>query len=411
VTDRLLGDRPATPAGTRASDLPYARPYWDGSEAAALTAALETGMWTNGEQVRVFEQELSALCGAPTVTMSSGTTAVLALLSVVGRRITGPKLLISPTLNFAAGPASALMLGWDVALCDVRPDDLTMCPDSLADVLERVHARYEKAVVLPVHYAGHSCDMVALSAVCRRYDADLIEDACHAIGGHYTGTDLPIGSWPESLAAYFSFHPTKPVAAGEGGAVATQAAGLADELRLLRNHEMAPVEFGDDLAPWPYTIGSPGMNLRLSEFNAAVGVVQARRAEESRRERARLAARYHQALSELTTVRAVPGTQRAGSAHHLFPVVFDTRALRLSKRALLGAFFAEGIRCQVHYTPLHRLPAFDDAVDSERSGPFPTADEVWPGLVSLPLWRGMTDPDQERVIDVVQRIARGMGEA
>jgi dTDP-4-amino-4,6-dideoxygalactose transaminase len=256
--------------------------------------------------------------------------------------------------------------------------------------------------------------MPALARVCAAAGADLVEDACHAIGARYDSADTgttgpPVGSWDGTLATYFSFHPTKPVASGEGGAVVTSSPELLAELRALRNHNMLAVtaaEHGDDLSPWPYSVATPGMNLRLSDLHSAVGAVQARRAEESRAERARLAARYHSALDWLPGLRTVPGTRRAHSAHHLFPVVFDLAEIGLSKRDLIGVLHGHGVRCQVHYTPLHRLPAFADVPAQLRTG-LDTVDAVFPGLVSLPLWRGMPDADQDRVIDVVTEIAHG----
>jgi dTDP-4-amino-4,6-dideoxygalactose transaminase len=170
---------------------------------------------------------------------------------------------------------------------------------------------------------------------------------------------------------------------------------------------MLPVtEHDGDLGPWPYSVATPGMNLRLSDLHSALGTVQARRAQESRAERARLAARYHAAFDELPGLRTVPGTRRAHSAHHLFPVVFDPAATGLSKRDLIGLLHERGARCQVHYTPLHRLPAFADVPACLRTG-LDTTDAAFPGLVSLPLWRGLPDADQDRVIDVVTEIAYG----
>ena len=382
--------------------IPYARPHWTAEESRALDRVLESGMWTGGDRVPEFERELTALTGAPTVVLSSGTAAVFALLHLLGTRSRGPRLLVTPTLTFAAAPASARFLGWDVALCDVRSDDLTIDADRLGPLLERVHRDYARIVVMPVHYAGHSCDLPAVSAVCERYGATLVEDACHAIGGRYDGEhSVPVGAWPGSLAAYYSFHPTKPVAAGEGGAVATRDPVLLEELRAFRNHNMVPVpRHTDDHSPWPYSIDLPGMNLRLSEFHAAVGLVQARRAEEARRNRARLADRYHAALAELPAVRAVPPVRRPGSAHHLFPVVLDLPRMGLGKPQLLAELRARSIGCQVHYTPLHRLPAFADTPARLRTE-FPVADAVFPRLVSLPLWHGMRDTDQERVTDAL----------
>ncbi len=390
--------------------LPYCRPYWDDDEIAALAGTLKTGMWTGGRQVPAFEEALTRLTGAPVVCTSSGTTAVYALLRVLGERDEGPKLLISPTLNFVAGPAAARLLGWDVALCDIDPDDLTMSAESLAELLTRLGRRYGTVVVLPVHYAGHTCDMRRIAEVCADAGAHLVEDACHAIGARYADGGAPVGSWPGVTASYFSFHPTKPVAAGEGGAVATHDPALLRRLRELRNHGMLPVPLdggdgGDDGergadGPWPYDIAEPGLNLRLSDLHAAIGAVQVARAEQSRTERVRLADRYYRALRACGAVRPVPARLRPGSAHHLFPVVFDTAALETTRRDVLRFFHDRRIRCQVHYTPLHRLRAFGGLPASLRTS-FDVAENVSRGLVSLPLWRGMTDRDQDRVIEAV----------
>lgn len=390
---------PAAPAG----DLPYNRPYWDQDEIAAVTATLATGNWTNGGQVDRFEKALEDLTGAPVVCLSSGTTAIFALLMVLGQRVTGPKLLVTPTLNFVAGPAAARLLGWDVAFCDIDRDDLTLSATSLDELLERVGHRYAKVVVLPVHYAGHTADTGRILQACQRHGADLVEDACHAIGARYQDGATPVGSWPGSTAAYFSFHPTKPVASPEGGAVASHDRDLLAALRRLRNHNMVPAGDGDDHSPWPYDIPQPGLNLRLSDLHAAIGVVQVARSAESRAQRARLAARYHRALDELPAVRAVPPARREGSAHHLFPVVFDLAKLGITKRELIRHFHDRRIRCQVHYTPLHRLGAFADVPASLRTS-LEVADAVFPGLLTLPLWRGMTDQDCDRVVDAIAEL-------
>ncbi|MFJ4688928.1 DegT/DnrJ/EryC1/StrS family aminotransferase [Streptomyces sp. NPDC088789] len=390
-------------------EVPYARPYWDAEEEALLLRALRSGMWTNGPLVREFEGALSRLTGAATVALSSGTAAVHALLHALGSGRDGPALLITPALTFAAAPAAALLQGWDVALADVTEDDLTLSPTSVGELLERTSGAYALTVVMPVHYAGHTADVAALGALCSRYGAVLVEDACHAAGAHYGGTGLPVGSWPDSRAAYFSFHPVKPVATGEGGAVSSGDTRLVERLRAYRNHCMTPLpEHEGDLAPWPYTVAEPGANHRMSELHAALGVAQVGRVDVSRRERARLAGEYHRALAELPSVRTVPRRQRPGSAHHLFPVVFDLGRLGVSKRALLEFFTGHRIRCQVHYTPLHRLPAFAGTPTRLRTS-LDVTDAAFPGLVSLPLWHGLDSAAHERVVDTLRRLVLRTG--
>jgi dTDP-4-amino-4,6-dideoxygalactose transaminase len=392
----------------RDEPIPYARPYSDAAEIAAVREALESGMWTNGAYVGAFEQELAAVTGTTVVALSSGTAAIHALLLALTRRMEAPRLLVTPALTFAATTASAFLTGWDVGLCDVDPDDLTVSPASLHELLERVAHAYAHVLVVPLHYAGHACDMAAVSGICDRFGASIVEDACHAVGGEYGGAQGPIGSWPASLAAFFSFHPTKPVASAEGGAVATRDADLAGELRLLRNHNMAPVTPGDDLSPWPYDIAEPGLNLRLSDVHAAIGFVQTRRLAETRLERRRLAARYYELLRDVPAVEPVPSALRDGSAHHLFPVRFDLASLGLAKHELIAALHGRGIRAQVHYTPLHRLTAFGE-IDPGLRTSLDVTDRAFAGLLSLPLWYGMSEGQQDRVVEAVAAIATWRG--
>ncbi|BBZ15284.1 DegT/DnrJ/EryC1/StrS family aminotransferase [Mycobacterium branderi] len=389
------------------SELPYAKPYWDGEEAQALRSVLDSGMWTNGSQVAEFERLLSEITAAPVISLSSGTTAIFALLHALGVNSAGPRLLVTPTLNFAAAAAAARLLGWDVGLCDVRREDLNICPESLATLLESVDGRYAHIVVVPVHYAGNPVDVESLAEVCARHGADLVEDACHAIGAGY-GDGTPVGSSRASRAAYFSFHPVKPIGAGEGGAVATHDEALRDRLRAFRNHAMTPVApSDDDLAPWPYDIDTPGANFRLSEFHAALGVVQARRLETARQARAVQAQRYRAAFEGLPALRTLATIGRARSAHHLFPVVFDLDELGMAKRDVIAFLRAAGIGCQVHYTPLHRLGAFRRSLAPPTG--FAVMDAMYPGLLSLPLWYGMSELDQDRVIAAVKELVSRPG--
>jgi dTDP-4-amino-4,6-dideoxygalactose transaminase len=385
------------------SDIPYARPYWNDEEERALLEVVRSGFWTNGGQVVAFERELGRIAGAPVVTTSSGTTAILALLHVLGADADGPRLLVTPALNFAACAASARLLGWDVGICDVLEDDLNISGTSLSQLLDEVGIHYARIVVVPVHYAGHAFDVSTIAAVCRQHGADLVEDACHAVGGMYANTSRPIGSSRESLATYFSFHPVKPIASGEGGAIATHDEALLAKIRRFRNHGMAPVgPSDDDSVPWPYDIEAPGSNFRLSEFHAAVGLVQARRVEQARQTREVQADRYHAALRGLPAVRAVPPARRTGSAHHLFPMVFDLDQLRLSKREVISFFRERQIFCQVHYTPLHRLEAFRSSTIPEAG--LPVVGTAHRGLLSLPLWYGLAESEQDRVIEAVEAL-------
>ncbi|WP_437053590.1 DegT/DnrJ/EryC1/StrS family aminotransferase [Streptomyces sp. enrichment culture] len=392
---------------TSSGPIPYSRPFWTAEERDVVTRVIESGMWTNGVSLAAFEQALAESMDAPhAVCFSSGTAAIHALLAML-RKPAGNGLVVTSTLNFAAVPASARLLGYDVAFTDIDRATLNMAPESLEELLHGIGARYDQIVVFPVHFAGLPADLTALRSVADRFGAVLAEDACHAAGAHYEPGGRPVGGHPGSTAAAFSFHPTKPVAAAEGGALTLRDDVLADKLRAFRNHNMRrPHTAGAEaVEPWSYEIYEPGLNLRLSDIHAAIGLVQLRRLPESLARRRTMARRYRAELSASTAIRSIPDDPHELSALHLFPVEFNVDRLGMTKAAVYDFFLAAGIRLQVHYTPLHRFPAFS-GLPTVRDRWFPVCDDVMRGTFSLPMYFGLGEGEQQQVIDTVRDLAR-----
>jgi dTDP-4-amino-4,6-dideoxygalactose transaminase len=392
--------------------MPYSRPYWTEQEVEAVNDVIRSGMWTGGKHTARFERGLQETTGAAhVVCVSSGTTAIHCLLRLLKRSgVRG--ILITSALNFVAGPAIAQQLGYDVAFTDIDPLTLNMAPESLRAVLESRAERYEQVVVMPVHFAGFSADMDAIVESAARHDAVVIEDACHALPAEYRLGGPLVGSHPASAGAVFSFHSAKPVAAGEGGAVALADDDLADRIRRYRSHNMdkdpnrvsGVVDSNGLPRPWYYEVAEAGHNFRMSEFNAAIGLVQLNRLTESLAHRRRLADRYRAELNGIPGLRHVPADDRGTSALHLFPISFDLDFLGLAKSEVFARYREAGIGVQVHYTPPPEQPAFADERWPRR---FPGLDSVSPGLLSLPLFMGMTDADQDRVLAVTAGLLRG----
>ncbi|WP_273651143.1 DegT/DnrJ/EryC1/StrS family aminotransferase [Cellulomonas fimi] len=371
--------------------VPVSRPTPAGGEADAVRRVLDSGWWTGGSTVAALERDLADVTGARhAVAVSSGTAALHAILVALGCDST--TLVVTSSLNFVAVAAAALQLGADLALTDVDPESLAMCPDSLDQVLTA--ASGTRAIVVPVHYAGRAADMAALGAVASRHGATVAEDAAHVMGSHYRSSDVVVGAWPDSAAAAFSFHPNKPVAAGEGGAVVTSDDELAERVRRFRNHNIVR---GDD--PCSYEVHQPGLNLRLSELAAAVARVQLAAAPERSDERARRADRYDELLAPLPWLRPLPHPA-SESSHHLYPVLLDTVASGLTRSALVDHCARRGVTLQVHYQPLHRQPLCA-RLPRVRDARFPVLDSLAERLVSLPLYAGMGRERQDRVRDAL----------
>lgn len=387
--------------------IPVARPYLGPEEVAAVVQVLESRWWTGGAAVSALESTLTEVTGAAhAVTLSSGTTALSALLEGLGVR-SADSLLVTSSLNFAAVAASAKRLGAAVGLTDVDASTLNMSPASLDALLDQVSGRFRRVLVVPVHYAGRAADMGAITDVTRGHGAWLAEDASHVLGTAYSTSGPPVGSWPHSKGATFSFHPNKPVAGGEGGAVVTDDGELAGRLRALRNHNMVrhpdalpadarASEALDEGDPWYYEIHEAGMNFRLSDLHAAVALAQLQRVRATLDMRTAVASNYDTCLADMPWCAPLPVAAPGTNSQHLYPVLIDLEGLGTSRRAVFDAARAAGISLQVHYVPLHKQPFLSDA-ETVVGGGFPVLDSLSGRLVSLPLYPDMTQEEQERV--------------
>lgn len=383
--------------GVSAPVIPVSRPTLAGGEAAALAQVLDSGWWTAGAFVRTLEERLVDVTGAPyAVAVSSGTAAIHAVLAALG--CDSSTLVVTSSLNSVAVPACAMQLGARVALTDVEPDRLTMAPESLETVLREAAPAASRVIVVPVHYAGAAADMARISAVAARHGAIVFEDASHVMGTTYRGSASVVGAWPTSAAATFSFHSNKPVAAGEGGAIVTASEELAAYVRRFRDHSMVR---GSDVTA--YVIDAPALNLRMSEFSAAVACAQLETNDERRAERARLAATYDAALATTPWCRTL-GYDVAASSHHLYPVILDLEHLGVPRHDVVKHCAGRGVSLQVHYAPLHRQILLRD-LPLIRTARFTKLDEVADRLVSLPLYAGLTDAEQRRVVDALSSVS------
>lgn len=363
--------------------IPYGRQSVDQNDVDAVTAALSSDWLTQGPTVERFEAALTAATGAlHAVAFSSGTAALHAAALAAGL---GPgDVVATPALTFVASANAARYVGADVHLVDISED--TYCVDPAA-------VPADADVLVAVHYAGLP---VQLSRLSRRPRV-VIEDAAHAIGAV---TDSgPVGNCAHSDMCCFSFHPVKTVTTGEGGAVTTNSAELAEALRRVRHHGIRPST--DPERPWAYDIDQLGFNYRLTDIQSALGISQLARLEQFVLRRNEIADRYRRELDAVDPVvlppEAPPGTRHA---YHLF-------AIRVPARAeAYAALRAAGIGVQVHYVPVHHLSAYADL--GVGAGDLPVTERVYAGLLSLPIFPAMTADEQTAVIRAVKAVVKGM---
>ena len=237
-----------------------------------------------------------------------------------------------------------------------------------------------------------------ISALAREYGAAVIEDASHALGSTYRGD--PIGACAHSDVTVLSFHAIKTIATGEGGMLLTNRAPVSESAARFRSHGI--VRHGSEGEPWRYEQIELGFNYRMTEMQAALGISQLAKVEQFVARRTALAKRYDEALT--STGWQLPQSGGEGtSAWHLYPIQILGKDRAAKRRRLYGALQEAGIASQVHYIPIHTQPYY--RARGFRTGDFPVAEAYYQGALSLPLFVGLSDGDQDRVIDVVRAAA------
>jgi UDP-4-amino-4,6-dideoxy-N-acetyl-beta-L-altrosamine transaminase len=385
--------------------IPYGRQSISDADIQAVVDVLKSDFLTQGPTVPAFEEAVASLCGARYgVAMNSATSAlhVACLALGVGP---GDSVWTSP-LTFVASSNAALYCGADVDFIDVDERSYNMCPTKLAEKLDRAaEAGSLPKAIIPVHLTGQSCDMAAIHAAASRHGVRIIEDASHAIGGKYR--DTPIGSCTYSDITVFSFHPVKIVTTGEGGMAMTNDRELAELMRLDRSHgitrDPAMLQH-DDAGPWYYEQQRLGFNYRMTDICAALGLSQLTRIEEFIARRREIAAAYDRALADLpvTTPWQHPDTQ---SAWHLYVIRIDPRRTSRSHRAVFDALREAGIGVNLHYVPVYRQPYYRELGFGQ--GHCPNAEAYYAEAISLPMYSGLSDAEQQQVIAAVAEAVTG----
>jgi perosamine synthetase len=395
---RVLGERLAIHGGApvRATLLPYGRHEIDDDDVRAVTEALRSGWVTTGPAVAAFEAAAAELVGARhAVAYSSGTAALHGAAFAAGLG-PGDEAITTP-LTFCATANCVLYQGATPVFADVSPDTLNLDPEELA----RRFTPRTKAV-LAVDFTGHPADLDPIADLAERNGATLIEDACHALGARYRGR--PVGAI--SRLTVFSFHPVKHVTTGEGGMVTTDDAGLADRLRLFRNHGLdSDANQRQARGQWRYDMVALGYNYRLSDLNCALGRSQLEKLPANLSRRREIAARYTAAFSAIPGVRPPAVRPDVEPAWHLYVIRLEGEALRGRRDDVLAALKAENIGANVHYVPVHTLRYYRERF-GYRGGEYPIAESASESLVTLPLFPGLTDAD---VSDVVTAVAKVVG--
>jgi len=375
--------------------IPIAKPYIGQEEETAVLEALRSGWLSQGPRVAEFEKQFAAYVGTKhAIAVSSCTTALH--LAFLGAGIQSGDEVLCPSLSFIATANSIRYVGAEPVFVDIDPVTFNMDPKKLeAAITPRTRA------ILAVHQIGLPAAMNEINEIARRRNLVVIEDAACAIGSVYQGKRI---GGPHSWMACFSFHPRKILTTGEGGMITTEDDQVNDRLRRLRQHAMdvSDVARHQSKNVILERYDEVGYNFRMTDLQAAVGIVQLGRVEGFIKRRREFAARYTEALSRFDWM--VPPSEPEGLRHNYQSYMVRLKAnAPISRDDLMQALLDHGISTRRGIMASHReKPYFSNRVDSL----LPETNSATDNCIILPLFHQMTEQDQNYVIDSIHTIVR-----
>lgn len=382
--------------------IPYGRQQIDQSDIDSVVEILRSDWLTQGPMIGRFESSVAAYCNVKHAVAASNGTAALHLICMALGIGPGDQVWTSPN-TFVASANCARFCGAEVDFVDIDPKTYNLSVTALAIKLEKA-AQCGKLpkLVIPVHFAGQSCDMEAIHALSKQYHFRIVEDACHAIGGKYR--DYKIGGCQFSDAAVFSFHPVKLITTGEGGMIVTPHDELNSKLRLLLTHGITrdpDLMDGENHGPWYYQQVALGFNYRITDIQSALGFSQMNRLDAYVLRRQELAKHYDEALRPLPLILPYQAVH-SYSAYHLYVIRLKLDVIKKSRAEVFNALRAANIGVNVHYIPVHTQPYYRQL--GFKQGEFPEAEHYYEEAITLPLFPTLTEQQQSHVISQLHQI-------
>ena len=380
--------------------IPYGRQSINQDDIDAVVAVLRSDWLTQGPTITQFEQAIADYCGVKYAVAVSNATAALHLACLAIGLGAGDRLWTSPN-TFVASANCARYCSADVDFVDIDAQTYNLSIPALEQkLIEAVRSNTLPKVILPVHFAGQSCDMESIAALAKKYEIHIIEDASHALGGSYQGHK--VGACKFSEMAIFSFHPVKMITTGEGGMLVTDRLDLYQKLKQLRSHGIVQdpgLVFKENPDPWYYEQQDLGFNYRLTDIQAALGLSQLQRLDQFVTRRQVLFDRYQDGLQDLPIQQPIAVSQ---SSHHLYVIRLKLEKMSRSKREIFTVLRERGIGVQVHYIPVHTQPYYRSI--GFGWGSFPEAESYYHEAISLPIHYDLSDEEQDYIIQTLKEV-------
>lgn len=394
-----MDEIPAMEGGkpVRETFLPYCRPSISQEEIDEVSEVLRSGWLTSGPKVIEFEERFRDYIGCNEAVATNSCTAGLHLSLIALNIGQGDEVITSP-MTFPSTANVIVNVGATPVFADIERETLNIDCDEVLNATSN-----ETKAIMPVHYAGNSCNMNRIMKIADEKRIRIVEDAAHAVGATYA--DKKIGTF--GISTSFSFYVTKNMTTGEGGMITASDGDIADKIRMLRMHgiDRDAWKRHHKGGNWYYEVKCAGYKYNMTDVQAAMGLVQLRKLDEFNAQRQLMAHYLTKGLHGIPEVALPHSTENSERVWHLFPILLDIENLKIDRDEFIKAMLAENIGVSVHFIPVHRHPFYRKEYNFSKED-FPVANWAYERLVSLPLYPLMTEDDMDDVLIAVEKIVK-----
>jgi dTDP-4-amino-4,6-dideoxygalactose transaminase len=382
--------------------LPFALPLIGDDEISEVVDTLKSGWLTTGPKSARFEKDFANFVSASNaLSVNSATSGLHLALEAIG--IGEGDVVITTPYTFTATAEVIRYLGADPLLVDIDPKTFNINPKLIREAIEK---NDKVKAILPVHFAGQSCDMDEIMSIAQEFDVKVVEDAAHALPTTWKGKT--IGSISDITV--YSFYVTKTIATGEGGMITTENEDYLSRMKTMRLHGINRDVFDrytSDKPSWFYEVVEPGYKYNMTDVAASIGIHQLKRAKEFQQRREWIGEQYTQAFAGLPLTTPYVAYPDDTHAWHLYVLQLDLESISIDRDKFIELMVEEGIGTSVHFIPLHLQPYWRDRYDYQEND-FPVALDVFKRAVSLPIYPKMTDAEVDRVIAAVKKVCKSV---
>lgn len=373
---------------------PYGRQWIDEKDVKEVVAAIRSDFITQGPKIKRFEDALCQYTGVKyAVAVSSGTAALHIACLAIGIKPGGE--VITSSITFAASANCVLYCGGKPVFADIEKDTGNIDSE---DIKKKI-TKKTKAII-PVHYAGHPCDMEKIRDVAKKNGLFTIEDAAHSLGAKYKNSN--IGSSKYSDMTILSFHPVKHITTGEGGAVLTNQKDFYEKLLMFRNHGITKNKYVNKAdGGWYYEMQQLGYNYRITDIQSALGISQLKKLEKFVKIRRKIAEYYNEEFRDNPYFDTPAEKEYARSSYHLFPIKLKNKIIA-EKKEVFRKLRNSGLGVQVHYIPVYLHPYYKSL--GYKKGLCPKSEDFYNKAISIPLYPLMKQHDTAEVVKKVLKV-------